>query len=160
MTTGDLPQVEAIAEIVHPAYPEAPEVFADRLRLFAAGCLMAVDQNGTSIGYCLSHPGIIGHPPALNTVLGALPATADCLYLHDVALLPAARGHGLGKSLARQLDGIARAHGLAHIALTAVNGSDGFWQSLRFAPHPCPHLDSYGDASYRLRPVTSIPAKI
>lgn len=150
MAAADLSQVERVANIVHVNYPEDPAVFADRLALFAPGCLMA-EEDGEILGYCLAHPGTLGDPPPLDTVLAALPATADCLYVHDVALLPQARGRHLGVALARLMEDVARAHGFAIIALTAVNNSDGFWSAQGYQPQPCAKLASYGDATYRIK---------
>ncbi|MGE5476080.1 MAG: GNAT family N-acetyltransferase [Bacteroidales bacterium] len=150
MCPADLAQVVAIAEVVHVNYPEDPAVFANRLELFAPGCLMA-EEDGCMLGYCIAHPGTVGDPPPLDTVLAALPAGADCLYIHDVALLPAARGRHLGVALARLLEDVARAHGFDRMALTAVNNSDGFWGALGYQPRPCAKLASYGEATYRMK---------
>lgn len=150
MRPADLADVVAVADVVHLNYPEDPAVFANRLALFAPGCLMA-EENGRTLGYCIAHPGTIGAPPPLDTVLAALPAAADCLYIHDVALLPAARGRHLGVALARLLEEVARAHGFARMALTAVNNSDGFWGALGYEPQPCASLASYGAATYRVK---------
>lgn len=150
MLAADLTAVDRVATTVHVAYPEDPAVFANRLELFPAGCLMA-EEAGEILGYCLAHPGTVGDPPPLDTVLARLPAAADCLYIHDVALLPQARGRHLGVALARRLEEVARAHGFARVALTAVNHSDGFWQALGYLPQPCAKLASYGDATYRVK---------
>jgi GNAT superfamily N-acetyltransferase len=155
MGRADLDAVVAIAAAVHLDYPERPQVFADRLALFPAGCLMA-EEGGRPFGYCLSHPGIIGQPPPLDTVLGALPRAADCLYLHDVALLPEARGRHLGGALAGLLEEVARAHGFDRVALTAVNNSDAFWQRLGYGVQPCAKLASYGNATYRVKRLARI----
>lgn len=150
MTGADLAAVNRIADVVHVNYPEDPAVFANRLALFPDGCRMAGD-GGQVLGYCIAHPGVIGQPPALDCVLDALPAGADCLYIHDVALLPEARGRKLGIALARLMEDVARAHGFDRIGLTAVNKSDGFWGSLGYEPRPCDTLASYGDATYRVK---------
>lgn len=150
MRASDLADVVAVADVVHLAYPEDPAVFANRLELFAPGCLIA-EENGGILGYCIAHPGTVGEPPPLDTVLPALPAAADCLYIHDVALLPAARGRQLGVALARRLEDVARAHGFTRMALTAVNNSDGFWGALGYQPQPCAKLASYGAATYRVK---------
>jgi len=150
MMAGDLAQVEAIAEQVHPDYPEAPEVFANRLALFPAGCFMAVAE-GRALGYCIAHPGRMGSPPPLDTLMKALPQAADCLYLHDLALLPESRGRRLGAALVARLEAVARANGFGRIALTAVNNSDGFWENLGFEPSLCAALESYGEATYRVK---------
>ncbi len=150
MMAADLPKVEAIAEVVHPAYPEAPEVFANRLALFPQGCFMAV-EDGKALGYCIAHPGTLGAPPPLDTLMKALPHDADCLYLHDLALLPECRGRRLGAALVARLESVARAHAFARIALTAVNNSDGFWEGVGFEPSRCDALESYGAATYRVK---------
>lgn len=150
MLVADLASVEAIAERVHVDYPEAPEIFANRLALFPAGCFMAV-EGGQPMGYCISHPGTLGDPPPLDTLMRALPNPADCLYLHDLALLPEARGRRLGAALVARLEQVARSHGHDRIALTAVSNSDGFWEGLGFSPAPCAKLESYGTATYRIK---------
>jgi GNAT superfamily N-acetyltransferase len=152
MRAGDLPDVERISAIVHPRYPEREEVPAERLRLFPVGCLIA-SADGATIGYAITHPGLAGCPPALDTLLGMLPDDADCLYIHDVALLPGARGLRLGAAVTAILADIARRHGFAQLALTAVNNSTAFWARQGFAiTSVATGLASYGDdATYMVR---------
>jgi len=149
MRASDLPDVERISAIVHPGYPERAAVPAERLRLFPAGCLIA-SRAGVTIGYAIAHPGIIGRPPPLDTLLGALPDGADCLYIHDVALLSDARGAGLGAVVAGILGTLAKDDGYGFLALTAVSGSAGFWSRQGFSAAPIDKsLASYGaDAVY------------
>ena len=151
MEEGDLGFVAEVADQVHPAFPEVPEVFASRLRLFPQGCLIALDDMGKPLGYCIAHPGLFGEPPPLDAVWTALPAAADCLYLHDVALLPIGRGQGLGGGLLLALKPIAKPYG--RLALTAVNGSATYWRRFGFRSHESSRirdkLRSYGrDAAY------------
>lgn len=152
MRTGDLPDVERISAIVHPLYPEREEVPVERLRLFPAGCLTAT-RGGAIIGYAIAHPGIIGRPPARDALLGALPDDADCLYIHDVALLPEARGLQLGAAIAAILADVARRRGYRRLTLTAVNNSADFWSRQGFAVAAIAEsLESYGeDATYMVR---------
>ncbi|WP_235471170.1 GNAT family N-acetyltransferase [Herbaspirillum hiltneri] len=132
MQESDLPAVTAIAAEVHPDYPESPAVFVERLRLFAAGCLIAADANGTVLGYAIAHPAVLGQPPALDSLLGELPPQADCLYLHDVALTEATRQSGLGGALVGYLRELAFAQGFACAALMAVNNSAAYWRRHSF----------------------------
>jgi GNAT superfamily N-acetyltransferase len=152
MHAGDLADVDHIGTIVHSRYPEREEVPAERLRLFPAGCLIAT-RDGKTIGYAIAHPGVTGRPPALDTLLGTLPADADCLYIHDVALLPEARGLGFGEAVTALLADVARGHGFSRLALTAVNDSTAFWGRQRFSVVPiAKSLASYGDdAAYMVR---------
>jgi ribosomal protein S18 acetylase RimI-like enzyme len=159
MLAAHLIQVEAMAAAVHLDYPEDPEVFADRLRLFPEGCFVAQASGSDAlVGYSLSHPGELFRPPPLNSLLGALPQKSDCLYLHDVALLSTARGLGLGRALVKRLELIARARGLGPLALTAVNASVRYWHGHGFDVIDPPaalaeKLRSYGDdAAYMVRP--------
>jgi GNAT superfamily N-acetyltransferase len=135
MVAADLAAVERIAEIVHPVYPESEEVPIERLALFPAGCLIAEATMGGVLGYAVSHPGRLGRPPALDSRLGVLPADADCLYLHDVALLPEVRGLGLGESLVVLLRSLAARSRLPVMALTAVNRSAPYWRSRGFSDY-------------------------
>lgn len=155
LTAADLPAVVAIAAVVHPDYPEGEEVFAERLALFPEGCRIAL-RDGQAVGYALAHPWTLGSPPALDTLLGALPERPDCLYLHDVALLAATRGSGLGQALVEDLLALARRHRFAHLALVAVNRSADYWMARGFRvvddPALARKLASYSaDARYMTR---------
>jgi len=179
MTPADLPALLAIADIVHPSYPEDAAVFEERLALFPAGCLVleshphltsplkgegyegtAPPQNkalpleggglgggempGTNrlIGYILSHPWTYAAPPALNSLLGALPSPPTTYYIHDIALLPEARGTGAANIVVQRLIALAETVRLSNLSLVAVNNSVAFWQRHGFALTPNPALDA------------------
>ena len=131
MTAADIPTVDAIGEVVHPDFPEDIAVMENRFALFAVGCFVAESDSGP-IGYAISHPAVIGRPAPLNTVLPALDADADCLFLHDIALTEASRGLGLGRTLTEKLKTTARAHGFAKLGLVSVNNSRAFWMAQGF----------------------------
>ena len=149
MTQADLPEVGRIAGVVHVDFFERPAVFAERLALFADGCLM------TQGGYMVAHPARTGAPPPLDTPLGGLPAAAETLHLHDVALLPAMRGRGLGAAAVLAARAVAARHGLPRLGLVAVHGTAPYWARFGFAEAPADAaLASYGaDARYMLAPV-------
>ena len=150
MTTLDLPSVEAIAAIAHPAFPEASSVFAERLRLYPDGARL-FEFGGKPSGYILSHPWRLGELPALNALLGEIPADADTSYIHDLALLNPARGTGAAAMIVGDMLRHARAAGFATISLVAVNGSLPFWYKHGFravaAPHLVDKLQSYEPAA-------------
>lgn len=131
-TAVDVPRLLAVAEQVHAAYPEDEAVFAERLRLYPAGCRV-FEIEGRVAGYVISHPWRLRQPPALNSLLGALPQSPDTYYLHDLALLPAARGAGAGSAIVEALVEQARGEGLATLSLVAVNDSVAFWRRHDFA---------------------------
>ncbi len=132
MRPQDLAAVGHVAAAVHPHYPEDAAVLAERLHLYPAGCFVLVGEQGVA-GYALAHPWLFGQPPALNTLLHHLAAPADCLHIHDVALMEAARGAGLGANIADRLARQALKAGLATMSLVAVGGALRFWSALGFA---------------------------
>lgn len=150
LTVLDLPAVEAIAAAVHPDFPEDVAVFAERQRLYPDGTRL-LELAGVPSGYILSHPWHFKALPALNSMLGAIPADASTYYLHDLALLPAARGTGAAGIIVEEMITHARASGFASMSLVAVNASQGFWQKHGFAVYDAPELAeklaSYEDAA-------------
>jgi ribosomal protein S18 acetylase RimI-like enzyme len=139
LTTLDLPAVETIAAAVHPDFPEDRAVFAERQSLYPEGTRL-LELDGVPSGYVLSHPWHYGHLPALNALLGAVPADADTYYLHDLALLPAARGTGAAAMIVGDLLRHARAGGFATVSLVAVNNSLPFWYKHGFRAVAIPEL--------------------
>lgn len=160
MRDADLPAVAALADRIHLAHPEAPEVFAERFRLFPQGCL-ALREDSAVVGYAIAHPGRLGAPPRLNTSLEELPERADCLYLHDIALAPEIARRGHGSDLMARLVELAIDIRLPCLALVAVGGSAPFWERLGFRAVDDPalraKLASYGTgAAYMLRKVAPV----
>lgn len=165
LTAADLADVGRIAAIVHAAYPERPEVMAERLRLFPAGCHLAVDpQGGDAFGYAVAHPALAGHPPALDSLLGEIAPASAMLHIHDIALLSAARRGGLGRAVVRGLLDSAAAAGLAHLSLVAVGDAAPYWERLGFADAPVADpaaLASYGTkARYMTAPSAVVAARL
>lgn len=148
MRRADLAAVAAIEREVHrPLPPEGAMVFADRLARFPAGCLVI----GRPVaGYAVSHPWR-GAAPALGERIAALPPLSDHLLIHDVALRPVLRGHGLAGALLDRLRTIAAAHGLAELRLTAVHGSAAFWARYGFVAAADPAGPSYGPDATPMR---------
>jgi len=157
MTAADLDPVLAIAEIVHPSYPEDLEVFIERLRLYPRGCQVLETGHGLA-GYVVSHPWRHGLPPKLNQLLDQLPEQADTYYIHDIALLPATRGTGAAAAMVERLAECAESSGLPTLSLVAVNNSAGFWRRHGFHAVVDPAIDrtvkSYDQAAcYMIRPI-------
>jgi len=155
MTETDLPAVDTLAAAIHSAYPEDAAVFAERLRLYPQGCYV-FEHHVKIAAYVLSHPWHDGAPPALNALLGGLPAKPSTYYIHDIALLPQVRGLGAAVEIVARLAVQARAESLPSLSLIAVNGSAGFWERQGFAPVTdrtlAVKLQSYGaDAQFMVR---------
>jgi GNAT superfamily N-acetyltransferase len=155
LRVDDLPAVLRVQEEAYPWHQEVPEVFFDRLKLFPAGCL-ALEDSGELQGYALSHPWHAASPPPLDTLLRHLPDRPGTYYLHDVALLKRAHGHGHAARAAEMLAEVAAGYGFASLSLVAVNNSAPFWQRRGFRPAMTPELTvklaSYGtDAIFMTR---------
>lgn len=157
LTAFDLPEVEAIATRVHPAFPEDMAVFAERQRLYPEGARL-LELDGVPSGYLFSHPWRFKGLPELNALLGSIPDDADTYYLHDLALLPVARGTGAAAMIVGDILRHARAAGLPSVSLVAVNGSLPFWYKHGFravqALELAEKLASYeGAARYMVKPL-------
>lgn len=159
MTQTDLPEVVALAEQAHPQFPEEPKVFAEKQRLFEPFCFTLQFGNAIS-GYCIAHPWMRDTVPALNRLLGGAPQSPDCVFIHDVAVAPSARGKGATAALMESLTAAAQSYRLNAITLVALYGSNQMWS--RYGFHPAAieksEIKSYGPASiYMLKILDSHP---
>ena len=127
---GDLDALCAAAALLHPGLPERREVFAEKLRLFPAGC-RRLDAGGGLAGYALAHPWTLRSVPALDALLSALPERPDCLYIHDVAVLPGARG-GTAAAYVEYAARVAAGMGLPALSLVSVYATSPLWRGLGF----------------------------
>lgn len=157
MSVEDLDAVLRVAEVVHPNYPEDRAVFAERLRLYPAGSRVLTEAENI-LGYVVSHPWTYGAPPMLDSGLGAIPPAADSYYIHDIALLPAARGRGAALDVIAALLGHAAEARFATATLVAIAGTRPFWEARGFravaVPQLAEKLASYDpSACYMSRPL-------
>ena len=150
MMAEDLFGVVAVAAAVHPKFYEEAEVLAERQRLFPQGARL-LEQQGRVIGYALSHPWRRGELPRLNSLLGAMPTDASTYYIHDLALLPEARGASAAGEVLVSLETLARSLSFSSMSLVAVNGSRRFWEKQGFriveSPELSAKLASYEEAA-------------
>lgn len=158
MTPGDLDGVTAVARLSFPDHPEDRACFANRLALNPGGCFVLAGEAGPVVGYLVAYPWRRNAAPALNTLIDVIPADADLLYLHDLALAPATRGGGHAGAIIERLASEAEAAGWPAIALVAVNDAAAFWARHGFeivsSPEMAAKLASYGeDARYMIRPL-------
>lgn len=159
MTEADLDAVADIAVIGFPDHFEGRDCFENRLTLSPSGCFVLADESGPPRGYLVAYPWRARAAPALNTLIGSIPADARILYLHDLALHPGVRGGGWSQIIVERLADQARAEGWPALALVAVNNAAPFWERRGFAvvdsPAMTAKLASYGpDARYMVRELT------
>jgi GNAT superfamily N-acetyltransferase len=150
MREADLPAVAAISDAVHGRYTEPMAIYVERLGLHPDGCRV-LERDGEIAGYLVTHPWHRETPPELGALLGTIPADADTCYLHDIALLPAARGTGASRAAIDFVVERARALGLADITLMAVGGADRFWAAQGFDYIPRDVDPSYGTGAHLMR---------
>ena len=169
MQPADLEAVMAVQQAAYgPHYLEPAEVLAQRLAL-APDTAGVVEGPGVDPARALPRAYLV----AYRSVLGAITplhaafeptSRPDTLYLHDLAVHPAAAGAGLGSRLVGHALAQAGAEGLGFAALVAVQGSQAFWARQGFKPaQPLPGsaalLAGYGpEASYQTRrlPLTGL----
>lgn len=141
MQISDLEGIRLVAQDVHPGLPESDFVCTERVELFPEGCwTLVVDDSATAaqqkpknhvLGYAISHPILRGQPPALDSQLHAIPTAADIYYIHDIAIMPEARGGGLAaECLQKLLKGPASRWEVT--CLISVYGTSNFWAKFGF----------------------------
>lgn len=129
---GDISNIVAIAAQIHAGLPEREEVLAEKTRLFPTGCRKLI-QHGALVGYGLSHPWRLNTVPPLDEFLQTLPAGPDCLYIHDIAVLPVGRGQGASTAFLEIVQTQAHAANLAHLAMVSVYGTSRLWSGFGFS---------------------------
>ena len=142
MTVSDLAAVKSLADTVHVAYPEDAAVFADRLARHPAGCFV-LQGDGAPLGYVISHPWLYGQPPALNSLLDRPALPPSTYYIHDLALMPAARKTGAAAAIVAILAAHAADLHLPNMTLVAVGNSVHFWRRQGFDTVIDPDLDRH-----------------
>lgn len=131
-TVDDLPIINGIADHVHTGLPERPEVFAEKQQLFPGGCL-ALQLDGNVVGYGFAHPWLLFEIPPLDVFLERLPVLPDCLYIHDVVVLPEYRGHGCAAQYVQLMVREARQRAIHALALVSVYETHPAWAKYGFA---------------------------
>ena len=156
MRPTDIDAVVEVARLSFPDHFEDRACFQNRLALYPRGCFVLAEDEGAARGYLIAYPWKTESAPPLNTVIEGLPAQAEVLYLHDLALDPRARGGGRTGAVIERLAEQAAEDGWPALALVAVNAASGFWARHGFEPRDPPgmarKLASYGeDARYMVR---------
>lgn len=138
MSESDLDAVLALQGAIYPPhYHEPRPVFASKLALAAPYCFVVARQS-TLQGYLFAHPWPQAAPPALFAAIAQIPADADSLFIHDMALHPDCRGRSLGQQLLQAALAAAEASGLSGSTLVAVQDAAQFWQRQGYRPRCVP----------------------
>jgi len=84
------------------------------------------------VGYGVAHPWMLHQPPVLDAFLRELPDHADCLHVHDVAVLRDHRGRKAVTSYMAAIAKLARAMNIGRLALVSVYGTETLWTRFGF----------------------------
>lgn len=157
LSPSDFAVVDRIAQAIHVDIYERTEVLFDKVSFFPQGCRKLV-RGGETLGYAIAHPWFINEIPQIDEFLPKRDDPPDCLFLHDVAVLPEARGSNAAGSFLALLRPLARARGLRFLACVSVYGTDPLWSRFGFTVISRPEIDaklaSYGPtAKYMVAPV-------
>lgn len=87
--------LDAVVAVQQQSYPkelwEDAAIFREKQRVFPEGAL-GWYQDGVLQAYLFVHPWRKNETAPLFTENMSLPENPDCLYIHDLAIAPAARG--------------------------------------------------------------------
>jgi ribosomal protein S18 acetylase RimI-like enzyme len=146
ITPGDLQTVQEIGDFVHPHIPESFEVLREKYTLFPQGCYKLIRNNKT-VGYGISHAWLIQVIPAVDVYLGVLPEHPDCIHVHDIGILPQARGEGAASAYMNIIKDLALSMGIKKLSAVSVYGTEILWGRLGFeVTKTAASLDTYGDS--------------
>ncbi|MBM9888072.1 MULTISPECIES: GNAT family N-acetyltransferase [Deefgea] len=140
--------IQAILEIQAACYPAdfiESAATLQRKQALAPKCSWLIEIEGQTLGYLFCHPWHGNTPPALGQKLAELPAHADRFYIHDLAILPTARGQQLADRLIQHALEWAKQSQFSQAMLVAVLGADSFWRKHQFTTQAAVEFSGYGD---------------
>jgi hypothetical protein len=150
LASDDLDRVHHIGQTIHHELPERFEVLVEKIKLFPNGCPKLVFA-GKIVGYAIAHPWSLFSIPVLDQYLVSIPARADCIHIHDVAILPEARGYRSAEHYVTMVRGIAIDLGVEKLACVSVYGTDVLWSRYGFKTETGDHislqLETYGSSA-------------
>ncbi|AIY42027.1 GCN5-related N-acetyltransferase [Collimonas arenae] len=159
MHDNDIASVMRIqAECYPPSMQESEEVFRARLALTPTTCWIWSLPRQSAAAYLFCYPSQKDAITALGDQF-KIAAMPDCLYLHDLAVSPSARGQRAANTLVAAALNHARGNAMAWSALVSVQQSQSFWGTLGYASVEVQHsparenLDSYRVAGNQNAPV-------
>lgn len=134
MLSTDMGRVLVIQDTCYTdIVPESRQSLEAKLQASPSTCFVACVDNQL-VGYLVSVPWRLAAPPELNAPECSLPEVPDCLYLHDLAVFPAARRTGAGQALVNTFMQCLSKLELRHASLIAIQASMAYWQRHGFQP--------------------------
>jgi predicted N-acetyltransferase YhbS len=152
MLPSDMDSIMQIQALCYSGdIPESRHAISAKLQASPTTCFVA--QDGSQIiAYLIAVPWLTQAPPNLNAPTCVLPAYPDCLYLHDLSVVPSARGSKIGSTLVARLFDLCRLLSHSQMSLVAVQNSAAYWRRFGFASQILnsllrDKLASYGEGS-------------
>lgn len=166
LSLADAPAAAKLELSVHPPQlHEGEEFFAKLLSRWHGLCLGVFESHTNAlIGYLLSHPCSTDEIPGLGCLPeygGQKSEFANCWFIHDLVVAPAARAQHLAKDLLSLGAQSALDSGLKSCRIVAVNESASWWSRLGFTPVlPSPsQIDAVAIKSYGQAVLMEAPAQ-
>ena len=148
--------LDRILEIQAAAYPsnllETGDVFVSKIEHAPEWCLGADGDDGRLVAYVIAFPMSSTVSVGLHEM--GIRATADempILYIHDMAVDPAAHGSGVGSAILDALKSAAHANGHVVIELVAIEGAISFWETKGFEVVDAEVYEGYGPGARKMR---------
>jgi GNAT superfamily N-acetyltransferase len=113
------------------AYREEISVYESIVEVFPDGVWGAFYDNQL-VGYIFFHPYKYPATKPLNSML-VLNGNENCMYLHEIAVLPEYRAHRIPTQLLHNFDKATQTHNIANQSLVSVQNSIGFWEKKGFS---------------------------
>ncbi len=129
----DWPSIEGMQRECFPAGALEDREILRSLWTHSPGSCLIAEEDGP-LGYLLAHPWPADDFPPAKAVLPEIPPGAASLFIHDLAVIPRARGRQVGRRLVDEVLGWARGQGLGRSSLVSVQGSGRFWEQFGFRP--------------------------
>ena len=127
MQQSDLQQVlEVQRQTFTEDLRESYDVFINRLERFGDHFLVLEDGKKI-VGYAIAFPWLFGDSPVNNENFPLVLPAPTCFYLHDIAVLEAYQGKGLGQALLERVEQKARSLGFDQLSLMSVSQSGQYW---------------------------------
>lgn len=145
-----LVDVNLIANSIHIDYYENEGVFYERLYLYPNGCFVLMDNNHVQ-GYVISHPWHL-IPPELNSYLKSIPKSPKTYFIHDIAIVPDARGKKTIHQVMELIEKNIVGTGINNLSLVSIKNTSEIWIKFGFKiindDIYKPYIGSYNDGAH------------
>ncbi|EAT11125.1 putative acetyltransferase [Oceanobacter sp. RED65] len=149
---SDVSQILTLQNLCFPEVePESDISFINKIKQSPSTC-WGVFKDGTLKAYLIAIPWRTGRPLSLDQI-DVLCVNPNCLYLHDLAVLPEMRGTGAAQTLLKYFFKALLKKKFSRAALVAIQGSKPYWERQGFSVQASSNainekLASYGSEAF------------